>query len=310
MTSSNADSYLWSTSETTQSIYACGSGTYAVTATLDSVESAYAVGVFISDFNESFDTPNGTVYSIYQNTGKLYFGGDFNYVGKVSSNIALIDNATGLFDSSMPRINGTVNCVIADGSGGWYVGGSFTKTGVYNYKNLVHINADKTVDADFKPEPNGEVKSLVLAGNKIYAAGNFTMVGEVSRGYLAQIDIHTGMATSWDPQVNGEVSSVVIYDNDIIAGGNFTNAGGQTRNFLAAIDTVYGQSTTWNPNPDQSVNRISLSGTKLYIAGNFTTIVATGRNKLACILLTTETLTSWNPNPNNIVYDILPTASS
>ena len=52
---------------------------------------------------------------MYENSGKLYFGGDFDYVGMVSGNTAQVDNSTVLFDSNMPRINGTVNSVILDG---------------------------------------------------------------------------------------------------------------------------------------------------------------------------------------------------
>ena len=47
-------------------------------------------------------------------TGKLFVGGDFNYVGPVTGYSAAIDT-TGLFDSGMPRINDTVSCVIPDG---------------------------------------------------------------------------------------------------------------------------------------------------------------------------------------------------
>jgi hypothetical protein len=50
---------------------------------------------------------------------------------------------------AMPRVAGTVYAVAPDGSGGWYVGGSFTHVGGTPRSNLAHVFADQSLFAQF-----------------------------------------------------------------------------------------------------------------------------------------------------------------
>src|SRR5258708_3843532 len=68
---------------------------------------------------------DGPVNAILATNGTVYIGGDFSYVGPRTGPLALFNQATGKLQAAPPPINGTVKAVVSDGSGGWYIGGTF-----------------------------------------------------------------------------------------------------------------------------------------------------------------------------------------
>jgi len=302
-----ASHYLWSTGDTTQSIKVNKSKSYTVSTTYAGNEHCVtSIGVQIEDnFKDSISVPNGEVYSIHRTGNVTYYGGDFNYVGAVSGNSILLNANSNSFDHQMPRVNGTVYCVISDGVGGWYLGGNFTQVGSYTRLNIAHINPDKTVDQSFNPTANDIVETMYLAGNTLFVGGKFTHIGDVNRNYIVALNKTTGMGTSWDAAANGRVRSIASYSDKLYVGGDFTSIGGNSRNYLACVDTVYAQSTSWNPNPNGIVNKIVVSGIKLYAAGDFSSIGGQSRQKLASYTLTLGLVDAWNPTPNARVYDLV-----
>ncbi len=60
--------------------------------------------------------------------------------------LVLISAQTGAVDRSFPDVNGNVNVVLADGRGGWFVGGGFGCVGKVAVPGLVHLHSDGTLD--------------------------------------------------------------------------------------------------------------------------------------------------------------------
>ena len=56
----------------------------------------------------------------------LYLGGSFDYVGPFTGSFVAVDAASGQLDSTWLKVSGAVNASAADGSGGWFIGGSFS----------------------------------------------------------------------------------------------------------------------------------------------------------------------------------------
>ena len=54
-----------------------------------------------------------------------------------------------------------------DGSGGWYVGGSFSTIGGIARTNLARIKSDKTVNTAFTSTLT-EKRSIIKSGSKLY----------------------------------------------------------------------------------------------------------------------------------------------
>jgi hypothetical protein len=243
--------------------------------------------VFSQDSSPSLDfyVTNGIVYSIVASQDTVYIGGSFTYVGPNTGSGVPIDTTTGNRVSPFPKVNGGVYAVVPDGSGGWFIGGGFTRVGTTNRNRLAHILSDGSVDPNFNPNANNTVWCLLLSGSTLYAGGDFTNIGGQLRNRIAALDISTGNATSWNPNANGSVYALGLSGTTLYAGGSFTSIGGQTRNRIAALDTSTGNATTWNPNANNTVLAIAISGSNVYIGGVFTTLQggAVTRNYIAAL---------------------------
>src|SRR5438552_2884975 len=71
---------------------------------------------------------NGRVAAIVSSGGITYIGGLFSQVGPRTGPGVGIDRSSGQ-STGLPEVSGgsaIVDAVVADGSGGWYIGGSFT----------------------------------------------------------------------------------------------------------------------------------------------------------------------------------------
>jgi outer membrane protein assembly factor BamB len=66
---------------------------------------------------------------------------------------------------------GGVQATIADGAGGWYIGGTFTSVGGVGRPGLAHLMADGTLDTAFLPPPLGQVRALALDNGRLFVGG-------------------------------------------------------------------------------------------------------------------------------------------
>src|SRR5690349_15185252 len=76
-----------------------------------------------------FGVTNSTVSTIAQSGNTVYIGGSFTYVGPNNYYGCPVSASTGTPIASFPKPNGLVNVAIPDGSGGWYIAGSFNSVG-------------------------------------------------------------------------------------------------------------------------------------------------------------------------------------
>ena len=254
--------------------------------------------------------PNGTVYTIARNANTVYIGGEFTMVGPNEPNGAKIDATTGIADYSYLNPNGQVNAAIPDGSGGWYIGGNFTKIGGQTRNFIARINSDGTLNA-WNPGANSYVLALAKNGNTIYVGGYFTTIGGQSRTRLAALDATTGNATFWNPNANGAVLTLAVANNIVYAGGVFNQVGGQLHQHIVAIDEATGDPNLWSFTiTNQTVRSLALIGNTLYIGGDFTNVNGQTRNRLAALDATNGTLLPWNPNADNAVYALVANGNS
>jgi hypothetical protein len=305
----SGETYQWSTGETTQSITVCSPGVYTVQVTNTQFigNQDHVASISIDQVDDQSDAwaPDGPVLAIARMDSTIYLGGSFSYVGPVTGSAALVDNTTAQHNALLPRVDGVVNAIISDGSGGWYVGGKFSRIGTYAISNLAHINANNTVDVGFVPQPNDTVNTLLLNGGSLYLGGAFTTVQGLSANYLASVNRNTGASNFWNPNVNGAVNSIGLYNDLLVVGGRFTALGGQTRNRLGALDTLFAQASTWDPAPNAQVRKVYVVGNKLYVGGDFTSIGGVSRGYLASYNLPAFAIEPWNAGANAAVSDLL-----
>ena len=238
----------------------------------------------------------------------LYLGGDFTWVGFSTGPAALVGAASGTLIPGFPRVPDfeNVNAVIPDGSGGWFLAGSFTQIGGVPRQNLAHVLANNTV-APWTPNPDGEVLSILLRGSTLIVGGSFTSIGGQLRNNLAAVSTSgAGLATTWNPDLDGGVETLAGSPSTIYAGGSFTTVGGLLHFGLTAIDATSGApSATWSPQVFGFVSALALSDTTLYVGGILSAISgAQSYSNLAAVGAVTGAVHAWGPSPDGIVTDL------
>ncbi len=239
----------------------------------------------------------------------LFIGGNFTGTGAFS-NICSVSGQI----KKMPIITGEVNCAVSDGSGGWFIGGKFTKVGEVNQTGLAHIDANGNL-INWNPGlgSSSQVKSLLLSGNTLYVGGVNLYFFGVDRTALASINVITGALNSWYPVVqtpsnpgpsnsNVYVNAMIKSGNTLYIGGSFSHVGSSARNNLAAIDLTSGSANGWQPSCGV-INTMVLIGNALYVGGDFSNL--SGREYLAAFNTSTGSLTSWNPTASARVRSMI-----
>src|SRR5262245_66353225 len=99
-----------------------------------------------SEPRPDFWVPDGQVNAIVEAQGRVYIGGDFNYVGPAADTGGAFDIYSASPEPDFPKVNGAIHAVVVDPNGGWIVGGRFTSDGGHVRSKLAHIRVDKDVE--------------------------------------------------------------------------------------------------------------------------------------------------------------------
>jgi outer membrane protein assembly factor BamB len=242
----------------------------------------------------NFWTPDGPVHTMLEHNGVLYIGGAFDHIGQYVPGHALVDLTARAPDLSFPSVDGAVDTIIGDGSGGYFIGGFFNSVGTFPCRGIAHIKADKSLDPSFRADANGHVITLCLVGDVLYAGGEFSEIAGRNQRYIAALDRKTGALKPWNPEPTGWVSAILVKDRTVYLGGDFHYVGGKYRDCIAAVDIETALALPWNPGADHWVLQMLLAGDQLYVAGRFKSIANQVRNGLASFDLTSGALDSFN----------------
>ena len=197
--------------------------------------------------------------------------------------------------------SGSVSALIADGKGGWFVGGRFDRIGGVACANLAHVTAAMAVDHAFCPRPDQGVDALALSGSMLCVGGEFARIGGSRRSWLAAVDTATGRVSPWKPVLDGPVERMAVRNETVYVLGDFGTAGGKPRFSLAAIDASTGAVTGWNPHAPQGshgqalVDSIAAGPRAIYVGGLFERIGGKTIAGLAALDPTTGKATAFAP---------------
>jgi trimeric autotransporter adhesin len=261
--------------------------------------------------DSKFWITDGPVNAILATNGRVYIAGDFSYVGPRTGPAAMFNQASGALQAVPPPINGVVKAVIPDGSGGWYIGGTFTKIGGAALTNVAHLNPDLSPDINWNANLVGSaVNALALDSGILYIGGSFSKINGLAVQGLAGVSV-TNPVVSWNPLLGGSVNALQVTNGLVYAGGNIFNVGNSNIQNLAAISTSTALANSFNPSTvDGQVNALFVIGNNVYVGGQFTTIGTKSKNRLAELDINTGIATSWNPNPNGIVRALFITSTN
>ena len=258
------------------------------------------VGQFaISDRKrEAVWVPDGPVYSAVETNGVLYLGGDFAFVRPNRQSGMAIDIDYQEPDASFPTVDGQILTTVSDGSGGWFLGGKFTKVGNEPRANLAHVLSDHSVDRTWAPSVDGPVRALELSRNTLFIGGEFNFVDRRSVQHLAAIDLVSGSLLEVQFGADGPVTTILARAGRLYVAGEFSQVLGAARRHLARIDLEPLALSPWTPDPDGHVLAMTVTCDTIYFGGDFSVIAGIARNGLASFALADNQITEWNPSPN------------
>jgi len=252
---------------------------------------------------------DGDVRAVAYTNNTIYLGGNFQHVGPAIGGMAVFDQTSGAAFTPYFGVAGTVDAIITDGLGGYYVGGLFSGAHGQARSNLLHFDGAGNVTA-WNPAPDGEVFSLSLSGSTLYVGGSFSHIAGQPRNNLAAIDT-SGTLSSWAPNPTDKVKVVHVALGSLYVGGYFHSIATQTRHLAAAFDITTGALRAWNPTAqtDQgySVEAIAPFNDTIYLGGTFYFIGGQFRDGIAAVDSTNGGLLTWNPTntiAGRIVYTI------
>lgn len=182
-----------------------------------------------------------------------YVSGNFSYVGATTGPGVIVNATTGALGEYHKLGSGSVSArvVIPDGSGGWYVAGTFTTIGNVSQDRVAHIHADGSIDTSFNPtfDSFASIYSLVLdsAAGRLYVGGSFTEVNGQSRDSLVALQTANGdLVNAFELDVNnfGTVYDMEINSGTLYITGNFNALGGSSRYAYGAIDVSSSTTST------------------------------------------------------------------
>src|ERR687893_528749 len=162
---------------------------------------------------------DGEVRATAQIGNRVYVAGSFRRVGPLHTGSAGVAHAvTGAFEAGFPSVDGMVNAVVADGAGGWYLGGDFEVVGGLYRQNLAHVRADGSVDT-WKPKPEGPVHALSLApeGDALFVGGEFAVIRATAVPNLAKVSVATGDLLPFSGGADGAVRTLLVEGSGIWA---------------------------------------------------------------------------------------------
>lgn len=230
----------------------------------------------------------GTVNSMAQKGDTLFIGGAFDYVAEARSFGTIVSATDGSPDRVADRPDAKVLATVADGTGGWFVGGMFTSYNDQPRNGLAHMGGDGHL-IDWVPDVDPATVGWAVAVDNgwVFTGGN-----EV----ITAVDASTGQNIGWSVAMNGGVQALAIQDGVLYVGGNFNMVGTETRSNLAAIDIATGAVTPWNVSCNGIVNCLLPTPDALLVGGAFSTVAGSIRRGVCALDYGTALCTPWNPD--------------
>ena len=263
---------------------------------------------------------NDRVMEIEDFGNRALIGGGFDYVGPTVGHSMLVDPTTGAAIETPKMTSDNVNAVLADGSGGYYLGGEFTLVDGASKTRVAHILANGKIDRGFKAQTIGKVYALALSPTGVlYIGGKITKVNGVAATNIAAVDATTGTRVSgWSASPNSTVYALAATATSVYVGGAFSAVGVSSHRGIARLSASNGAlDTSFSPTTGSTVRALALSpdGTTVYAGGDFTTAFSSStgtqtRNRLAAFATSNGALTGWNPGADAAVYAITPDAGT
>ncbi len=175
--------------------------------------------------------------------GRIYLGGQFNYVNGVARNRVARLLADGTLDTTWDPgagPNSTVSSLAIMPDGKLVIGGSFSQVAGAARQFLARLTTTGALDSTFVVGTGLGNVPLALAAQsdgRLLIGGAFTSYNGITATRLIRLDATGGLDATFAPAPNSTVRFIrVAGDGRILIGGDFGQVGGSSRTGLAWLD--------------------------------------------------------------------------
>ena len=219
----------------------------------------------------------------------------------------VLDARTGRVLARVP-IDEAITSAVADGRGGWYVGGLFTRIDGQPRRALAHLLPSGAVDRGWRVSVASRrgnpvsVGALARVRSRLYVGGAFGLVRGLHRPGLAAVDLRTRtVVRSFEPGTWIDVQRLAITRDRLLVArnSNYPVPG------ITALDLETGVADrSWNAGfrllgDAGGFNALVVRGSRVYVAGAFR-VSGLPRNGLVALDARTGAPDpAWAPRPTN-----------
>jgi outer membrane protein assembly factor BamB len=264
--------------------------------------------------------PDGAVNGLLAVGGTVFVAGQFSRLSPPQGSFAVFRGGSDSPDGSVVQLRdgGAVSAIVADGNGGWFVGGSFESFAGSRCPNLVHVLASGSVERRWCPRPDGGVGTLARTGRKLYVAGGFSQVAGAGRTGLAALDTRSGRALPFRVRLGAspaihpvQVFAMVAGAKTVFLAGVFASVDGHVARRLAAVSARSGR-LQWSAQPDGRADALALARGRLFVGGFFEHVNGEPRPAVAALDPRSGHLLNWQPQklPHLAVYTLAASPSA
>ncbi len=210
----------------------------------------------------------------FGNDGRLYLGGDFNYIDSAPANGLASWDGSGFLDvgGGVTAADETaeVTAIALNGSD-LYVGGMFDHAGPVPASSIARWDGQQwdALGGGLQSSGGGLAVDAILAeGTNVFVGGLFSSAGGVAATNLARWDGQAWSAVGGG--TDGEVHALAFFGDTLFAAGTFNHAGGLSVAGLARWSGA-GWSAVGNGlgGPEPYAGLLAESGTNLFVVGLF-----------------------------------------
>lgn len=219
-------------------------------------------------------------------------------------NLVLIPARTGRVDRSFPDTNAPPLATVADGHGGWFIGGDVNCVGKVAVNGLVHLRPDGRLDRGWHTRVprvplQGGVGELGRVGDTLYVASG-AWVEAVNARTGGRRWLVTNLKGGWGLGLAANRRTVFVGG---YGGSSFNGAPHQAP---VALDARTGKVRPWHaalPRKFVNVASLALDGGRLFL----NVVTRSGTAAILAVDARTGRLTNWRAPQMNDVYGLLVT---
>lgn len=262
--------------------------------------------------------PNWTVAGVVvQPDGKIVLSGSFTSIDGASRNGIARLNSEGTLDTAFDPGSGAggvnpiyrpylVSSLALQADGKVLVGGWFTNMDGASRNYLARLNADGSLDANFRPGsgPDGPVFDVALDNNgRILLVGAFTTVNGTGRVGIARLNRSGSLDSTFNPGSGvtlGFAHCVAVQsDGKVLLGGYFDFINGTNRQDIARLNADGSLDDTFNSGSGTGTGSVSALAIqpdgKVLLGGDFVEVQGLNRNHVARLNANGTLDTAFNP---------------